>query len=348
MTDQSEEKALPASEKKLRDARVKRGQVPHSKDFVGGASLAATLALLFLTWLNIRDRILQLLDAVAAESAQPSAQSIPRALEMAGDLLLTISLPIAAVVLFSVVTAGLAATAGPVLSFELVKPKLENISPVAGAKRIFSLRNLIEFAKGTAKVAILVFAFSLVVRGQLQSLFQLPACGPSCIAPVTLELLKLLAATAAIAFILIGLVDIMLQRRLFLRDMRMTRSEYKREQKDLEGDPLIRAERRRLYRRLATAQVRTGLRHAVVAVAHDQQVVGIRYRAGETPVPIVVCKGRGELGQRMLKEAYERGIAVIEHPELAAALAEAHAVGDTIKREFFGPIAEILFKATRR
>jgi type III secretion protein U len=348
MTDEAEQKTLPASEKKIRDARVKRGQVPHSKDFVTGVSLAATLALLFLAWPNIRDRILQLLDAVTADSTRPFAESVPQAIGLALDVLLTTGLTVAAVVLLSVIAAGLAATGGPVFSFDLVKPKLERISPVQGAKRIFSLRNLVEFAKGAAKLIVLAVAFWLVVSDQLQPLLQMPDCGPACIAPVTLETLKPLAATAAIVFIAIGIIDILLQRRLFLRDMRMTRSEYKREQKDLEGDPLIRAERRRIHRRLAAAQIRTGLRHAVVAVAHGDQIVGLRYQAGETPIPIVVSKGRGELGRRMLDEARERGIAVIEDPELAMGLAEAHTVGDTIKREFFGPVAQVLFKVTSR
>jgi type III secretion protein U len=348
MPDEAEQKTLPASEKKIRDARVKHGQVPHSKDFVTGVSLAATLGLLFLAWPNIRDRILQLLDAVTAESTRPFAQSVPRAIGLSFDVLLTTGLTVAAVVVLSVIAAGLAATAGPVFSFDLVKPSLERISPAQGAKRIFSLRNLIEFAKGAAKLIVLAAAFWLVVSDQLQPLFQMPDCGFSCVAPATLETLKLLAATAAIAFIAIGLIDILLQRRLFLRDMRMTRTEYKREQKDLEGDPLIRAERRRIHRRLAATQIRTGLRHAVVAIAHGDLIVGLRYQAGETPIPIVVSKGRGELGQRMLAEARERGIAVVEDAELATALAEAHTVGDTIKREYFGPVAQALFKMSSR
>ncbi|MBV9564308.1 MAG: EscU/YscU/HrcU family type III secretion system export apparatus switch protein [Bradyrhizobium sp.] len=344
MADESEQKTLPASEKKLRDARVKRGQVAHSKDFVTGVSLAATLALLFFAWPNIRDHILQLLDAIASYSIEPFAQSAPRAVGLALDVLLTTGLTVGAVVVLSVIAAGLAATAGPVFSFDLVTPKMERINPVDGAKRIFSLRNLVEFAKGLAKLIVLFAAFWFAISGRLQSLFQTPDCGSGCIAPVTLQTLKPLAAAAAIAFIAIGLVDMLVQRRLFLRDMRMTRTEYKREQKDLEGDPLIRSERRRIHRRLAASQTRTGLRHAVVAIAHGDQIVGLRYQAGDTPIPVVVSKGRGELGQRMRAEARERGITIVEDPELAPGLMEAHAVGDTIKREFFGPIAQILFK----
>lgn len=52
--------------------------------------------------------------------------------------------------------------------------------------------------------------------------------------------------TALIAFLVVGAVDLLIQRWLFSREMRMTRSEHKREHKDMEGDPLIKRERRRL------------------------------------------------------------------------------------------------------
>jgi type III secretion protein U len=347
MTEESEQKSLPASEKKLRDARVKRGQVAHSKDLVAGIGLLVMLGFLFFAWSGIRDRILQLLDAVTTATAQPFAQSSQQAVGVAVEALVVTSLTLAVVVVVTVLAVGMAATGGPIFSFELVKPKFEHINPVQGAKRIFSLRNLVEFAKGIIKIVCLTAAFWLVLRGSLRPLFHIPACGEACLAPVVLAVLQPLAATAAIVFVVIGLVDVLLQRQLFLRDMRMTRTEYKREQKDMEGDPLIRRERRRIHRRVLTSQVRTGLRHAVIVVAHGDEIVGVRYRAGETPIPMVVSKGRGEVGRRQLAEARELGIPVVDNAALAAGLAAGHKIGDMIQREFFVPVAEILFKSKR-
>jgi type III secretion protein U len=348
MTEESEQKSLPASEKKLRDARVKRGQVAHSKDLVTGIALLVMLGFLFFAWPGIRDRILQLLDVAAAATVQPFAQGQQQAIGVALEALVVTSLTLALVVLVTVVAVGMAATGGPIFSFELVKPKFENISPVHGAKRIFSLRNAVDFAKGIVKIICLTSAFWLVLRGSLRPLFQVPGCGQACLGPTMLALLEPLAATAAAVFVVIGLVDVLLQRQLFLRDMRMTRTEYKREQKDMEGDPLIRRERRRIHRRILASQGRTGLRHAVIVVAHGDEIVGLRYRAGETPIPIVVSKGRGEVGRRQLAEARTLGIPIVYNTTLAAGLAAGHKVGDHIQREFFAPVAEMLFKATRK
>src|SRR5262249_34290376 len=148
-----------------------------------------------------------------------------------------------------------------------------------------------------------------------------------------------------VAFLIIGLLDLLVQRQLFLRDMRMTRTESKREVKDLEGDPLIRGERRRMRTQLTAQQVRFGLRQAVIAVFHDDQIVGLRYRPDETPIPIVVCKGSGAAGVRMIGEARQFGIAVVDNATLVAALSARHAVGDTIVPELFQAVAETLVAA---
>jgi type III secretion protein U len=149
--------------------------------------------------------------------------------------------------------------------------------------------------------------------------------------------------TAAVAFFIIGLIDLLVQRRLFLRDMRMTRSEFKREHKDHEGDPHIRRERRKRSQQSQTRE-RVGLRHAVLAVAHGKRVVGLRYRRGETPIPTVVSKARGEAGVRMLAEARRLGIPVVDNAALVSEL-EQHRVGDTIGKALFQPVAESLVMA---
>src|SRR5258707_3980827 len=343
MNDNTERKSLPASEKKLRDARRRRGQVAHSRDLVAGISLLVMLLYLLFVWPGIRDHMVGLIDIVAAAAAQPSPQAIDAAL---GTLTKTSGM-IAAVVVVSTLAAGVVATGGPLFAFEHVKPNLEHISPLQGVKRIASLRNLVEWAKGIAKVVSLMAAFWFVLQGWLQPLFEIPTCGQECIAPMLIATLRPLGATAALVFLAIGLVDVLLQRQLFLRDMRMTRTEFEREQKDIQGDPLIRSERRRI-RNALFGGVRTGMGRAVVMIAHGETIVGLRYRAGETPIPVVVCKGMGERGGRMLADARDLGIPIVDNAVLAPAWAARHAVGQTLQSEFFLQVAEVLLEHSRK
>jgi type III secretion protein U len=103
----------------------------------------------------------------------------------------------------------------------------------------------------------------------------------------------------------------------------------------------------KIPRGLEASPVRTGVKQAVIVVAHGDVIVGLRYRAGETPIPVVVSKGRGQVGRFLLAEARELGIPIVENEALAAGLAAGHTVGDHIQREFFRPVAEILFKTKR-
>jgi type III secretion protein U len=345
MNDETEQKSLPASQKKLRDGR-RKGQVSHSRDLVTGFALTCMFIYLLLAGPAMADRLVALVHITSELADRPFAESSGRVIELALDILLLTSVPPVAVVVGADLVSGIASTFGPVFSFELVKPKVDHINPSQGLKRIFSVRNVVEFAKAVVKVVILATAFVLIMRSAIEPLFETPVCGEPCLVTAALGTVKPLAATAIVAFVAIGLFDLLVQRRLFLRDMRMTRTEAKRETKDLQGDPLIRGERRRLRQEaVGGGKVRAGMQHAVVAITHGDLVVGLRFRPGETPVPVVVCKGRGEAGSAMLAEARQRSIPVVDDEAFVNALTARHRVGDFIALDLFEMAARALVAA---
>jgi type III secretion protein U len=344
MDDETEQKSLPASEKKLRDAR-RKGRVSHSRDLVTGFTLTIMFIYLLLAGPALGDRLTDLVAAVSQSVDRPFGEAGSGAVRLAVEVLLLASVPPVAIVVVGDLVSGMASTFGPVFSFDPVKPRFDHINPAQGLKRIFSVRNVVEFAKAAVKVAVLGAAFFLIMRGTIEPLFETPVCGAPCLVSAAVAATKPLAATAAVAFVAIGLLDLVVQRRLFLRDMRMTRTESKREVKDLEGDPLIRGERRRVRQQVAGRNVRVGIRHAVVAIAHEDQIVGLRYRPGETPVPVVVCKADGEAGTAMQVEARQFGIPMVDNAAFVTALGARHAVGDTIVPELFQVAAETLVAA---
>jgi type III secretion protein U len=343
MKEETEQKSLPASLKKLRDAR-RKGQVSHSRDLIAGFTFTAIFAYLLFALPSFNGHLEKFVDVVSQSADRPFAEAWDRAVTLAIEIIMLVSLPVVAIVVVTDLITGMAATFGPVFSFDPVKPKFDHINPAQGLKRLASLRNVVEFAKALVKVVILAGAFWLVLRGAVQALFEMPNCGKTCLAEMAIATMKPLAATAAVAFVAIGLFDLLVQRRLFLREMRMTRTEAKREVKDLEGDPLIRGERRRMRRQMSN-RPRTGLREAVVAVFHRDRIVGLRYRTGETPIPLVVCKGSGASGMTMLDEARQLGIPIVENDALVAALATRHAVGDTVVPDLFKLVADTLVAA---
>jgi type III secretion protein U len=134
-----------------------------------------------------------------------------------------------------------------------------------------------------------------------------------------------------------------LQRHLFLREMRMSLTEKKKELKELDGNPLIKAERRRLRFMFALRKVRKGVRHAAIVIAQEDRVVGLRYHREEAPVPLIVSKGRGQAGDEMVAEARRLGIPVVEDASLVDLLI-GHAIGKSIPQDAFTDVARLLVR----
>jgi type III secretion protein U len=340
--DDSEEKTLPASKKKLADAR-RKGKTSNSRDLVSGFTMLAAVLYLLYQWPMMRDRLTQLVDVVSASAARPFAEAWQGAVYGAIDVLLNTTVPLLVVVFAVSVVMGMAATRGPIFSFENVKLDFQHISPMQGAKKIFSSRNVIEFAKSLVKVVVLTAAFWTVLRGFIPPLFQTPSCGEGCLGQMLVSTLQPLALTAVIAFVIIGLLDMPLQRHLFLREMRMSLTEKKREFKEQDGNPLIKAQRRRLRFMFANKKVRKGVQHAAVVIAQEDRVVGLRYHREEAPVPLIVSKGRGQAGDEMVAEARRLGIPVVEDPSLVDLLI-GQAIGNRIPQDAFTDVARLLIR----
>lgn len=343
MNEQAEEKKLPASDKKLREAR-KQGQVSQSRDLISGFTLAGSLLFLFSIWPYLWERLERLVETVGMSEGATAAETTAEAIGQSIFFLFAATVPLMTIIVVLTLVFGIIGTFGPVFSFEAVKPRFEHINPAQGLKKIASLRNAIEFIKSIVKVAMLAGVFVFVLMSCLRPLFMTPACGPSCMAPMTMSVLIPFGAAAAVAFIVIGLLDLPIQRWLFLRDMRMTRTEYRREHKDIEGDPLIRQELRRQRRESVTQQTRLGLENATLAIVSEDRMVALRYAKGETPVPIIVGKWQGDLASSVAAEARRLHVPLAHDPALIEPLFNSTKNGTYIGQELFSPVVRHLVR----
>ncbi|WP_192251723.1 EscU/YscU/HrcU family type III secretion system export apparatus switch protein [Mesorhizobium silamurunense] len=342
MAEEAEEKKLPASDKKLRDAR-RKGKVPQSRDLISGFTFFATLAYLYFFWPTLFKHLSELVQTVTAPGGSSGDVSL-RAIRHSFSLLMLATLPLAGIVVVLTATFGMLGTFGPVFSFEPLKPQFDYINPAKGLQKILSLRNVIEFAKGVIKLVLLACLFVFVLITWLQPLFDAPGCGPSCLAPMIKAVLTPLGIAAGLAFVVIGVIDVPVQRWLFLRDMRMTTTEYKREHKDLEGDPMIRHEQQRQRREAVMQPAKLGVKNAVIVFISGDRAVALRYVKGETPVPTVVGKGQGRTAEEMTAQARQSGIPVVDDAAVAEPLFERANTGTYIGQEMFSPVVRHLVR----
>jgi type III secretion protein U len=344
VNDTTEEKALPATAKKLRDAR-KKGQVAKSQDLVAAIAVAASVLYVHLAAPQVEVHARELINVTTRIYREPFAELWPHIVELAMRILLLTTLPLVLIVSLVVLVASIAAMRGPVFSLDPIKPNFDHINPAKGFERIFSAKSVVEFGKAVVKVTALTIAIVIVFRIGLQPLFEAPRCGAACVHTTLFSMLKPLVITTLITFVVVGIADVALQRWLFLREMRMTKTEFKREMKDVEGDPIIKQERKRRLREMSGRMVKVGLRNASILLGRpDGFAVGLRFVRGETPVPIVVCKGGPGQAKVLITEAILLGIPVIDESQLARTL-NTCAVGDQLPDAVFQPVADILVAA---
>jgi type III secretion protein U len=340
----SEERALPASQRKLREAR-RKGQVSHSQDFVNAAVVLVAAIYLWTQWGTIAQRLERMLSLPATvEKRGFSEMALQISVELASDAA-AILVPVAGLVTIGVIISNILMKKGIVASTEPIVPRMDRLNPVTGLQQLFSLRSIVNLLKSLLKLLLLLVGLFVIILLGLDGVLGAPGCGVACVVGVGGNLLKQLMAVAVGLFIVFGLADIGLQHWLFLRDMRMTRSEMKRELKDTEGDPLIRRQRRRRRQEVFAGSTRLGAEQATFFIAAPgSPAVGLRYVRGETPVPVVVAKGSGAEAERMLALAREKGLPVETNPALVARVVPRLQVGVVVPEALYDTMAEIIVR----
>jgi type III secretion protein U len=322
--------------RRLREAR-RRGEVAVSRELSGAAALWGGLAALALSGPAIAAQLAHLL-ASALAGAGSGAPEPAAVLAEAGAAVLRLALPVCGGALLSGAAAGLLQAGGGLFP-EAMRPRLERLDPLRGARRLFSPSQLAAAALGLAKGAVLVGLLWGWFRGVAPALSALPRAGAAGLWRA-LPLFGSVAVRLAMAFAAFGLLDLALVRRRHRKALMMTRDEVRREQKEDEGDPAHRAERRRRHRALLEAGPIS--RATVVVVNPTHVAVALRHHRDEGDAPRVVAKGTGLAAARIRSAARRAGVPVVRDVPLARALHRLAEVGDEIPEELYEAAAAVL------
>jgi flagellar biosynthesis protein FlhB len=138
-------------------------------------------------------------------------------------------------------------------------------------------------------------------------------------------------------------LDIALTRWRFSRKMRMSKADARREAREEEGNPQIKARRRRRHRELAKGRAAFEVPRADVLVVNPTHIaIAIRYRAAEDQSPRVTAKGKGVLAETMRDLARSNGIPIVENIALARLLWKRVKVGKGVPVDTFKAVAAVL------
>jgi flagellar biosynthetic protein FlhB len=328
------EKATPRRRKKARS----EGQIPRSTELVSwSGTVAATFALPAVVH-AAGGRMQALTGAASGAIADPTTAGALSVLSMGLRDVLVIVAPIGAAALIVGLIVGTAQMGRP--SLASLKPKFNRLSPKQGVKRVFSTHGPLEAAKSLIRLlAIVAVAYPLVHKMAMNQLSPQDGDLTAAVPQVVGGALHLLRIVAGVG-LLVAAGDYAIVRRRTNKQMMMTKQEVKDEFKDNDGDPMVKARRRAIARRMSRHRMMAALSGATAVVVNPTHyAVALRYAPGDS-APRVVAKGVDALAFRIREMATSFDVPIVEDPPLARAL---HAACEIDER-----IPGVLFLATAR
>jgi len=342
MSEGGEKTEMPTP-KKLRDAREK-GQVNNSKDITSTALLLVLMSIIgVLTPMLMRD-LKELFIFLSQLFRAESEAAINEGMKATVIIIVKYSFIVCVAAAVTGVAAQFAQI-GFLFTFEPIKPDLNKVNPVQGAKKIFSKKNLFELFKNTLKITFLGYLIYKLILESIPVLLTL-CYGDleDSILPVLGKMLKNLAIYTGFGYIVIAFADFFFQKKNFMKEMMMTKDEVKREYKEMEGSQEVKQAQSQFRNEILNEPPsREAVGDSSVVVTNPTHLaVGVRYVAGETPLPKVVVKGAGTDAERIKSYAAEFDIPVMENVQLARALYSQVKVDDYVPEELFAPLVELL------
>jgi type III secretion protein U len=229
--------------------------------------------------------------------------------------------------------------------------QLERLNPLQGMKGLLSGTRLFAVARALFAGILVCWLAWIGLRDGIADVGRL-AGRPAArwTAAVVSEVAVGLAWRAGLVGLGLAMVDILVTRRAWLRRLRMSKDEVRRETKESEGDPHVKAARERAYQELVAQATIANVRTASVVVVNPTHLAcALRYAPGGADgvvgagdeTPVVVATGRGDVAARIVRAAHDWAVPVVRDVPLARALSEL-SVGDAIPEALYEAVAEIL------
>lgn len=325
------EKTEQPTPRRLRKAR-EEGDVPVSRVLAQAVGFVAALAVL---------------PAGSVAAARTCGELMVRAiegqrieaLELAKSVLV-LSLPVIGVAAFAA-AATTFATSGGLIALGRVQPKLSRLDFFQGLRGLFEPTRLFGVLRALLGAAVVVILAYATLVSALPGLVNTSGEVSAGIALAGESARSLLWWVAALGLAL-GLIDLLMVRRAWLKRWMMTRDEVKREFKESEGDPELRAARRRAHQEALVGNTLYAVKDASVVIVNPTHLAAaLRYDENEDAAPRLVAEGRGDLARRIVEAAHHYGVPVIRDVPVARALVELE-VGEEIPEALYEAVAEIL------
>jgi len=341
--DDSQEKTEEASGRKIDKAR-EEGQVPRSRDLTTTVVLLlGALGLLYFSdFMGGKFVEMTRANFVISRTAIFDPNAMVGHFASAMYLGLLSMVPFMALMLVASIV-GPVALGGWLFSSDAIMPKLSRMDPLAGLKRMFSMKALIELLKASAKVTIILGTTIWLLKYYAQPMFRI---SDQEVTTAIVESTRISAYAFIIlsaCTLLIAAADVPLQLFEYNKKLKMSKQEVKDESKDTDGKPEVKGRIRQLQREMAQRRMMANVPSADVIITNPTHyAVALKYSPESMATPILLAKGGDNIALKIREIAKAHNIEIIESPVLARAIFHTTELDNEIPAGLYLAVAQVL------
>ncbi|MET0357595.1 MAG: type III secretion system export apparatus subunit SctU [Cellvibrio sp.] len=338
----SQTKTEQPTHKKLRDLRLK-GDVPVSHDIVSAISILIVAMVVAAVGYYAIQAMLKLIDQIfTMDWRNLDNDYLGQVAKSFFIELIYFSMPLVVLVIIAATLVGIIQHRGLFVTHRAL-PDITRLDPVAGVKRIFAVRTLVELLKLIVKLCLLIVIVYFLVKDFIGILVNSRYLSTQGVLLLAGKAISQLVWISIIGFLFLAVIDLYFQRWDFMRNNKMTKDEVRREHKEMDGDPHLRHKRKQLHQELGMQDMLNNVRKANVIVVNPTHIaVALYYNPVETDIPVVLAKGEGFIAAEIRRVAEEEGIPILRDVQLARQLQAQASVNQYIPENLLEPVAAVL------
>lgn len=342
MADSGGDKSEQASGRKLNQAR-EQGQVARSRDLATAVGLVATLQVMII----FMPDYLQMFRAIflrgfSDTSGEGAIDNMLGSIWTdAGWLFLYMVLPL--FITPVLIAAASLYPGGWVLSLQALQPKLNRFSPAQNLSKFFKAKHYSDLGMSILKVILVGSVVYNFYSSNMSNFTALPRKTLDLAVRGGVDLLLSGIMSVVTIFVILALLDVPLQRFLFMKGQRMSKKEVKEEHKSSEGNPQVKRRIRQLQMQMSRRSIRSTVPQAdAIIVNPEHYAVAIRYDTQRAQAPYVLAKGVDEMAMYIREIARKHQIEVVSAPPLARAIYHTSQVNQQVPAPLYRSIAQVL------
>ncbi len=340
MAEQTEKTEKPTG-KRLGEAK-RKGDVAHSSEVDTAIFLLVLIIVLKIggpyIWLLLKD----MMRYSFTNFTQPITESVIQTLYIKYMFYFWLIIgPIGFLLMLTGVVSSVLQV-GWIFTFDKLKWKW-NILNLGGLKEIFSIEGFKKLAKGLIKLFALSMVAWMIIRKEIANMMGLIFLDVSGIFHFLYKIILKVLIYILLFYVFFAVFDFFWSKYIYIKRMKMSKSEVKDEFKQMEGDPLVKNKIRSLMMEESMKRMMAKVPEADVVITNPIHLaVALKYEPTISEAPIVVAKGKRIIAEKIKEIARENNIPIIEDKPLARLLYKHSEVGKEIDVQFYSAVAEIL------